>query len=124
MDERLAKALEFSKYKQTLYSEKKRLQEKLKSELTFPFNGGIFYADRHLIVFLNLLTPEEGTSATSILDERLTPIYVEDILVLQKKALDTYSKAVNQYQVDFANLQKMSQRPNSAGRSDAIQSIL
>ena len=106
MDERLAKALEFSKYKQTLYSEKKRLQEKLKSELTFPFNGGIFYADRHLIVFLNLLTPEEGTSATSILDERLTPIYVEDILVLQKKALDTYSKAVNQYQVDFANLQK------------------
>jgi len=106
MDQRLAKALEFARYKQTLHLEKKRLQEKLKSELTFPFNGGMFYADRHLIVFLNLLTPAEGTSSTTILDERLNPIYVEDISVLQKKALNVYSQAVNKYQIEFAKLQK------------------
>ena len=106
MDERLTNALEFAKYKQTLYLEKKRLQEKLKAELTFPFNGGIFYADRQFIVYLNIITPEEGKLSTTILDDRLNPIYVEDITALQKKALETYSQAVNQYQIEFANLQK------------------
>ena len=106
MDERLTRALDFANYKQTLYLEKKRLQEKLKADLTFAFNGGIFNADRNFIVFLNLLVPEEGTSSTSILDDRLTPIYVENIKEFQNIALKTYSQAVNQYQLEFDLLKK------------------
>lgn len=106
MDVRLEQALQTSKFRYTLSLEKRRLQEKLKSDLTFSFNGGQFFIDRNFIVFLNLLTPEEGKLSTTILDDNLNPIYVEDIAELQKNVLATYTRIVNQYQVDFEGLRK------------------
>lgn len=106
MDVRLEQALDLSKFRYTLFLEKRRLEEKLKADLTYAFNGGQFYIDRNFIVFLNLLTPEEGTMSTTILDDNMRPIYVEDITKLQKDVLELYSRVVNQYQVDFEQLRK------------------
>lgn len=106
MDERLTKALEFANFQQTLYLEKKRLQDKLKKDLTFGYNGGIFNADRNFIVFLNLLIPEEGKSSVTILDDNLIPIQINDISDLQQRTLKVYFTAVNQYSLEFENLRK------------------
>jgi hypothetical protein len=106
MDKRLEQALEFANFQQTHYLEKRRLQEKLKSDLIFGYNGGTFNADRNFIVFLNLLIPKEGKSSVTILDDRLNPVYIEDIEDLQKQALAAYFTAVNQYQIEFEHLRK------------------
>jgi hypothetical protein len=106
MDERLEKALEFSNFKYTAYLEKTRLQEKLKSDLLFYHNGGRFFLDRNFIVFLNLITPEEGTGTITILDDKLIPIQIEDIKKLQKEALDQYSSVTNKYFIEFESLKK------------------
>lgn len=90
MDERLSKALENSKFRYNLYLERRRLQEKLKSDLTYAINGGKFNIDRNFIVFLNLLTPEEGRMSATILDDNLTPVYIDDLAEFQKDVLDVY----------------------------------
>jgi hypothetical protein len=106
MDVRLTQALDLSKFRYTLFLEKRRLQEKLRADLTFSVNGGQFYIDRNFIVFLNLLVPEEGTMSATILDDNLTPIYIDDLAKLQKTVLDIYTRTVNQYQLDFDALRK------------------
>jgi hypothetical protein len=106
MDVRLEQALDLSKTRYTLFLEKRRLQEKLKADLTYSVNGGQFYIDRNFIVFLNLLTPSEGTVSATILDDNLTPVYIENIQQLQKDVLDLYTQTVNQYQQDFEQLRR------------------
>ena len=44
MDDRLQKALDFSKYRQTLAIQRKLLKEKLEAKLTYGYAGGIFSA--------------------------------------------------------------------------------
>ena len=51
MDVRLEQALDLSKTRYTLFLEKRRLQEKLKADLTYSVNGGQFYIDRNFIVY-------------------------------------------------------------------------
>jgi hypothetical protein len=106
MDERLERALEFSNFRYTAYLEKRRLQEKLKSDLMFYHNGGRFFLDRNFIVFLNLITPEEGTGTITVLDDKLTPVLVEDIKKLQKEAIDQYSSVTKKYHIEFESLKK------------------
>jgi hypothetical protein len=106
MDERLAKALEFSNLRHTLHLEKRRLQEKLKADLTLSYNGGVFQIDRNFIVFLNLLTPDEDTTSTVVLDDRQDPIYIENLQEFKRKALNVYHRCINQYYVDFEALKK------------------
>jgi hypothetical protein len=97
MEEKLLKALDSAKLRYTLSLERRRLQEKLRSDLTYSINGGKFYIDRNFIVFLNLLTPEEGRLSTTILDDNLNPIYIEDITKFQQEALTIYLDSINRY---------------------------
>lgn len=106
MDLRLERALDSAKFRYTLQLEKRRLQEKLRADLTYAVNGGQFFIDRNFIVFLNLLTPEEGQLSTTILDDNMNPIYIDDINKLRHDVLDIYSRTVNQYQLDFEALRK------------------
>jgi hypothetical protein len=106
MDLRLEQALDSAKFRYTLHLEKRRLQEKLQADLTYAVNGGQFFIDRNFIVFLNLLTPAEGTLSTTILDDNLNPIHISDITKLQRDVLALYTRVVNQYSSDFENLRK------------------
>jgi hypothetical protein len=106
VDTRLEKALEISKFRRTLYLEKLRLQEKLKSDLTIGYNGGRFYIDRNLIVFLNLITPVEGTNSVILLDDTQNPIRVDDLVKFREQITNTYFTVINQYTLDIDALKK------------------
>ena len=80
MDERLNRALEFANLRNTQSLEKRRLKEKLKVDLTIGYNGGIFFIDRTLIAFLNAITPEEGLGSSIILDEKMNPVLIDDLI--------------------------------------------
>lgn len=106
MDKRLEDALEFSKFRHSQHLEKRRLEEKLKNDLTFYYDGGCFYIDSNLIGFLSLLTPDEGTASVVILDQQLKPVRINDLNTFRKDVLDTYSRVVNQYYIDYENLRR------------------
>lgn len=101
MDERLSKALDFANFKQTLYLEKRRLQERLKSNLVCNYNGGTFTADQSLIAFLNL-----QNTPSVILDNNLNPIQILDISVFRQIVIDTYTNAVTNYSIEIDALRK------------------
>ena len=52
-DERLEKALEFANYRQTLFNQKKILQDNCEAQLSYAYNGGTFKIDQTLIAFIN-----------------------------------------------------------------------
>lgn len=106
LSEHIEQALHVSKFRYTIYLEKRRLQEKLKSDLTYSINGGQFYIDRNFIVFLNLLVPEEGTMSTTVLDDNLNPVQIDDITKMQQDVIAIYTQTVKQYQIDFENLRR------------------
>lgn len=106
MDERLEQALQFSKYRQTLFLEKRRLQEKLSNDLIIIHNGGKFTISRNLIVFLNLIIPDEGTNSVVLLDDNNNPILVEDLAKFRTDISSLYFSVINQYYMDFEDLKK------------------
>jgi hypothetical protein len=105
MDERLEKALEFANFRHTLAIEKKRLQEKLKSDLTIAQNGGIFYIDRNFLGFLNFINESEPESAV-VLDDREVPVLIEDFPAFRLEAIQKYFRVINQYYMDYEALKK------------------
>lgn len=106
MDERLEKALDVAKLRHSQYLEKRRLEEKLQSDLTFYHSGGCFYIDSNLLGFLSLLTPEEGQASVIILDQHLKPIRVADLVAFRRDVLNTYTSVVNQYYIDYEKFRR------------------
>lgn len=79
MDPKLEKALEFSNLRMTQSIERRRLKEKLKTDLTYAHNGGIFYIDRTLLTFLHALKDRFGYETAVILDDKLNPIEIKNV---------------------------------------------
>lgn len=99
MDSLLKNALDFSNYKQSLAIQKKTLNEKLDSQLTFGHNSGIFKIDRNLIVFVNFLVSEGRTENVVMLDFYNNPIMVENLVAFKDEILDRYfSTLLDHYQ--------------------------
>ena len=55
MEDRLRRALEFSNYRQTLHIQRENVKQRYNSQLQLIVNGGIFYAERELIAFVQAL---------------------------------------------------------------------
>jgi len=106
MDERLAKALDFSKFKQTLLLEKKNLREKIDSKLTYGHNGGIFKIDRSLINFVQMLIDQGRIDNIPILDSNDIPILIDDVTVFRDEILDRYMTAVYEYFKQYEKIKK------------------
>lgn len=106
MDERLEEALKFANYRHTLFLEKQRLQEKLKTALTFGYGGGTFFLDRNFIVYLNAITPEEGVGSAMLLDDKLNPVYIDNLDQFRSHVMRYYNDVVNQYYLDIEALKK------------------
>lgn len=104
MDDRLENALKFANFRHTLFLEKQRLQEKLKTEMFISFNGGRFYIDRNFLIYLDTVTPEQGVGSVTLLDEKLNPVYIEDISEFKFYVSGIYNKAVNEYHMAFQEL--------------------
>ena len=106
MDERLENALKFANLRQTLFLEKQRLQEKLKSDLSISYNGGRFYLDRNFIMYINTITPEEGIVSATVLDDKMNPIFIENIADFRFHISQVYSDATSSYYQAFEELKK------------------
>jgi hypothetical protein len=106
MDERLESALKFANLRQTLFLEKQRLQEKLKSDLSISFNGGRFYLDRNFIMYINTITPAEGIISATILDDKTNPILIDNLADFRFHISQVYNDAVSEYYQAFEELKK------------------
>jgi len=106
MDERLQKALDFSNFRHTQHLEKQRLREKVKVDLTLAYNGGRFFLDKNFLAFINTLIPDDGTDTLVVLDDKLDPILIQDIVEFRRVCWDRYFRTVNQYYIDIEALKK------------------
>jgi hypothetical protein len=106
MDDLLKKALEFSNYQNTLTIQKKVLREKVSSQLTYGYNGGIFKIDQTLITFVQMLLDQGREGGIPLLDSNNTPIIVEDLASFRDEILDRYFTSLLDYHEKYQELKK------------------
>lgn len=106
MDDRLQAALDFSNFRQAFSIQQKILKEKIQAKLTYGYNGGIFYIDRELICFVQMLIDKQRTTSVVLLDTNNNPIIVDDLTKFQDEIMDRYFTATNEYFEDFQRIKK------------------
>lgn len=106
MDDRLKKALDFSNYQLTLSIKKKTLNEKMNAKLTFGYEGGIFFIDRSLIVFVQMLIDKNRIENIPLLDINNNPVIIKDLQVFQQEIFDRYFSVVYEYHEAYEEIKK------------------
>jgi len=100
MDDRLEKALEFSKYLDTYNNQKQILKTQFLSECVLYHNGGKFTIDRNLILYAHI-----GNSDI-LIDDNNIPIEIQDTEKFYEKIKQQYDNAVLKYSTELKNLSK------------------
>lgn len=103
MDDRLQKALEFSKYRISLFNRKEDLKIKVNNMLIHAHNGGIFKSTQELISFVKLLL-DENTSTVVLIDQNGNPIEIQDLRSFFDDMLGKYFEATNYYHTEYSKL--------------------
>ncbi len=104
MEDILQQALNFSSFRKNIEIQKKTIKDKLHASLTIGYDGGIFYIDRSLIVFVNFLIDSGRIENFPILDSNSTPILIKDVKDFQNKILDVYFESTNKYILEFEKI--------------------
>lgn len=105
MDQRLEKALEFSKYMTTLNNQKRLIQEQFLETCVHYLNGGKFSVNRELITFCHTLLQSKQSSAV-LIDDNETPVNVEDLQKFTDEILDIYFRASYEYLDKYNEIKK------------------
>jgi hypothetical protein len=103
IDERLAAALEASNYRVTLQLQKNASKLKLKSDLTFSINGGIFTADRDLISFVSALLNLNKQEAV-LLDNNDNPIKIDNLKNFLEELVELYNAGMDEHLKEYNRL--------------------
>jgi hypothetical protein len=103
MDERLAKALEFSKYRISLFNRKEDLKVKINGLLLYAQGGGIFSIKPELIAFVDLLVNRGRTQAV-LIDDNGNPIEIADLGQFLDDILSKYFEATNLWHAEYVKL--------------------
>jgi hypothetical protein len=106
MDERLTKALDFAKFRETLSIQRKTLKEKIDARLTFGHNGGIFKIDQSLISFVETLISRGRVSEIPLVDVNENPVLINDLNAFQEELLDRYFTATLEYFQEYEKIKK------------------
>ena len=104
MDERLSKALDFAKYRQTLAIQRKTLKEKINGKLTYGHNGGIFHIDRELIVFVQMMLDQGRSENVPLIDQNGNPVLVADLQSFRDDIIDRYFTSVYEYHDEYQKI--------------------
>lgn len=104
MDERLQKALEFSKYRISLFNRKEDLKIAMQQALTYACNGGIFIIDQQLICFVKLMLDQAKDRPLVLIDRNGNPIHITDIEKFFGDICDRYFEATNLYHYEYTRL--------------------
>ena len=105
MEDLLRRALEFSNYRQTLHIQRENVKQRYNSQLQLITNGGIFYADRELISFVQSLIDTKNDSAI-IIDSKNNPINIENLKEFRENLLEAYHQASNELYAEHKRLKK------------------
>jgi len=100
------KALDFSKYQQTLNVKIQNLQDRAQSNLTLGYNGGLFFVDQTLIAFVKTLIDFKRITDVVLLDSNQKPILIADLNDFQTEILDRYFTVTNQYLEEYSQIKK------------------
>jgi hypothetical protein len=104
MEDTLQAALNFSTFRKNIEIQKKVIKDKLRSNLTIGYDGGIFYVDRTLIVFVDFLIKNSRIENVPILDINNSPIKIKNVNDFQNKILDVYFESTNEYILEFEKI--------------------
>ena len=105
MDERLAKALEFSNFRKSLQNQKEQMKLRAKNQLILSTAGGIFTVDRSLISFVKILM-DAGYDGAVLLDNNENPIRIENLKKFYDDAFLIYFKVLNTYHENWEKIKK------------------
>jgi hypothetical protein len=105
MDERLQSVLDFSNYQQTFAIQRKILKEKVNAKLTYGTNGGIFFIDRTLLSFVDMLLSKSLTNAV-LMDTNANPVFIENLNEFKDEIFSRYFEATNEYYLQYQELKK------------------
>ena len=103
MDERLAKALDFSNYMLTLNNQKRLLEEKYQEDLIHFYNGSQVTITRELITFVSVIISADQDEVV-ITDDNNIPFMVEDLESFYSEIINKYTVASNDYFTSYASL--------------------
>jgi hypothetical protein len=104
VDERLAKALEFSNYMITLNNQKRLLKEKYHEDLLYFKNGCQFTVTKELITFVGMLISNGNDSNVILVDDNDIPTNIDDLNSFYDDILDVYFSASNEYHIKYNDL--------------------
>lgn len=105
MDERLAKALEFTNFRKSMQAQKDQLKLKAQGQLIISQNGGIFGIDRELIAFTKALL-DQGYDSAVLLDNNENPIKIDNLKKFADDCIIIYFKTTTQYYENWEKLRK------------------
>lgn len=105
MDERLAKALEFSNFLETQNNQKRIFLAQYKENLIYYAHGHKFTVTQELINFCRSLS-ELQVIQPVVLDDNNVPFIVLDIEEFTKELLGVYVFASRKYAVDYETIKK------------------
>ena len=105
MDERLAKALEFSNFLETQNNQKRIFLAQYKENLIHYTHGHKFTVTRELINFCHLLS-EIHDEDLVVLDDNDIPFVISNIDEFVKELLSVYTSASHKYATDYETIRK------------------
>lgn len=105
MDEKLQKALEFAKYRQTLNNQLRQLKIRAQGQLVYAKNGGSFTVTRELICFFEYVTSRK-LKDVAILDDNEMPIKIDDPTEFLTDITARYFEVVNDYHNEYQQIRK------------------
>lgn len=105
MDERLKQALDYSNYMITLSNQRRLLLEQYQNDLIYYFNGGEFSVTQQLVSFCQSLLQLKQVE-TILVDDKGTPVEIEDLQKFTTDIVNVYTKASNRYLTEYTKLKK------------------
>ena len=103
MDERLAKALDFSNYMLTLNNQKRLLAEKFQEDLIHFYNGSQFTITRELITFVSVMVSADQDEVV-ITDDNDIPCLITDLEDFYANIMNQYATSSNSYHTEYLKL--------------------
>jgi hypothetical protein len=106
MDETLKQALDFANYQHTLSIQRQTLKEKIQAKLTYGYNGGLFYIDRTLLTFVDMLCTKNRLSGVILIDLNDNPIMIDDLESFKEEIFSRYFETTIEYYTLYQNIKK------------------
>jgi hypothetical protein len=104
MDNILETVLAFSSYRKNIEVQKKILKDKLVSDLTVGYEGGMFRIDQSLISFVQFLISNNRIENVPIIDINTNPIIITNVSTFNDYILEVYFFSTNKYLTEFEKL--------------------